>query len=64
LLTSRHDGYREVNHNIAKALTAAGVPLTLNDVPGPHTYGFNRGPGVYEMLLWHDRSLRNKKPWK
>ncbi len=64
LLTSRHDGYREVNHNIGKGLKKAGVAVQLDEVPGPHTYGFNRGPGVYEMLLWHDRSLRNKKAWK
>jgi enterochelin esterase-like enzyme len=61
LLTSSNDGYREVNHDIAKALQKAGVRLKLDDVPGPHTYGFNRGPGVYEMLLWHDRALRNKE---
>ena len=63
LLTSSGDGYRAVNHDIARGLRKAGVSVQLDDVPGPHTYGFNRGPGVYEMLLWHDRSLRNKKAW-
>ena len=27
------------------------------DIPGPHDYPFNRGPGAIELLLWHDRVL-------
>jgi hypothetical protein len=29
-------------------------------VPGPHDYEFNRGPGAYEMLMFHDRVLRGQ----
>lgn len=58
MLTSEHDGYRGVNQAIARRLQRAGIEVQLDDVLGPHTYAFNRGPGVYEMLLFHDRALR------
>ena len=32
----------------------------MTTVPGPHDYVFNRGPGVLEMLLFHDRALRRE----
>ncbi len=60
LLTSRHDFFREDNYEIAHEMTRAGVPHTLVEVPGTHSYEFNRGPGVYEMLLLHDRALRGE----
>ena len=36
----------------------AGIAHDFADVPGPHDYAFNRGPGAYELLAWHDRVLR------
>lgn len=58
LLTSDQDFYLDANRAISRELTAAGVSNTLTVVPGPHAYEFNRGPGVFEMLLRHDRLLR------
>jgi len=60
LLTSEGDFFLGANKNISKAFTAAGVAHVLSVVPGPHDYVFNRGPGVYEMLLFHDRVLRGR----
>ena len=31
---------------------------TESGVVNTHSYRFNRGPGAYEMLLYHDRALR------
>jgi len=41
-------------------MTDAGVDNELAVIPGPHDYEFNRGPGVYEMLVFHDRALRGE----
>jgi enterochelin esterase-like enzyme len=61
LLTSSGDYFLRANQNISKALAEAGVEHELVVIPGPHDYVFNRGPGVYEMLLFHDRALRGEK---
>ncbi|MCC6215825.1 MAG: esterase [Polyangiaceae bacterium] len=58
LLTSRADFFLLSTRAISSAFTALGVHHELRVVPGPHDYEFNRGPGVYEMLLFHDRALR------
>lgn len=60
LLTSSHDFFREDNYEIAHEMTRAKIPHILVEVPGTHSYAFNRGPGVYEMLLFHDRALRGE----
>ncbi len=60
LLTSSHDFFREDNYEIAHEMTRAGIAHQLVEVPGTHSYEFNRGPGVYEMLLFHDRALRGE----
>jgi enterochelin esterase-like enzyme len=60
LLTSSHDFFREDNYEIAHEMTRAGIPHELVEVRGTHSYQFNRGPGVYEMLLFHDRTLRGE----
>ena len=60
LLTSSDDYFLKANHLLAEALTAAGIRTELVDIPGPHDYVFNRGPGAYEMLLFHDRVLRGQ----
>ena len=38
-------------------LDAAGLEHDYAMAVGPHGYTFNRGPGCYELLLWHDRVL-------
>jgi enterochelin esterase-like enzyme len=58
LVTSKDDYFLNANHAISRALSAAGISHELVVVPGPHDYEFNRGPGVIEMLLFHDRVLR------
>jgi len=60
LLTSSHDFFREDNYEIAREMTRAGIPHELLEVRGTHSYEFNRGPGAYEMLLFHDRALRGE----
>jgi hypothetical protein len=57
LTTSHEDVYEGAITHLSKALVAAAVPHDFADVPGPHDYPFNRGPGAIEMLLWHDRVL-------
>jgi hypothetical protein len=58
LLTSHEDYFRTAISRTSAAWRAAGIEHDFADVPGPHDYPFNRGPGAIEMLLWHDRSLR------
>ncbi len=57
LVTSHADYFREAITRMSHAWRAAGVEHEFADVPGPHDYPFNRGPGAIEMLLWHDRKL-------
>ncbi len=58
LLTSEGDFFLQANRTLSEELKARGVSHRLDVVPGPHDYAFNRGPGVYEMLLFFDRALR------
>lgn len=58
LLTSRADFFLLSTRAISSAFGALGVEHELRVVAGPHDYEFNAGPGVYEMLLFHDRALR------
>jgi enterochelin esterase-like enzyme len=60
LLTSDGDYFLEPTRAIAREWQRLGIPHELIVVPGPHNYEFNRGPGVFEMLLFHDRALRGK----
>jgi hypothetical protein len=57
LLTSHDDYFRDVVTSLSFAWRAAGVVHDFADVPGPHDYVFNRGPGSIELLTWHDRVL-------
>jgi enterochelin esterase-like enzyme len=57
LLTSREDYFRDAISGVSQAWRAAGVAHDFADVPGPHDYVFNRGPGSIELLVWHDRAL-------
>lgn len=60
LVTSREDYYLESTRLLASALGAAGVDVPLIVLEGDHSYDFNRGPGVLEVLLFHDRALRGE----
>lgn len=57
LLTSQEDYFRKAIAKTSSALRAAEVEHEFREVPGPHDYPFNRGPGALEMLYWHDRNL-------
>jgi iron(III)-salmochelin esterase len=57
LLTSHDDYFREAVTGVSRAWASAGISHDFADVPGPHDYVFNRGPGSIELLLWHDRAL-------
>jgi iron(III)-salmochelin esterase len=57
LITSRDDYFRDGIIGISQAWRAAGIMHDFADLPGPHDYVFNRGPGSIELLLWHDRAL-------
>jgi enterochelin esterase-like enzyme len=57
LLTSTKDYFRSAIRATSEAWKAAGIGHDFVEIPGPHDYPFNRGPGAIEMLLWHDRTL-------
>lgn len=57
LLTSSKDYFKAAIKSASAAWRSAGIDHDFEDVPGPHDYPFNRGPGSIEMLLWHDRVL-------
>jgi pimeloyl-ACP methyl ester carboxylesterase len=57
-LTTSHDDYfKKAITRISGAWKKAGIDHDFADLPGPHDYSFNRGPGALELLLWHDRVL-------
>jgi len=60
LLTSSEDPFRTTLQALSNAMLSQGVKNEFAVVPGPHDYAFNRGPGSYEMLMWHDRVLRSE----
>ena len=60
LLTSSDDYFLKANTLLAQALSQQGIDTELVNIPGPHDYVFNRGPGGYEMLMFHDRVLRGQ----
>jgi iron(III)-salmochelin esterase len=60
LLTSSGDYFLKANQLLTLDLKAAGIHAELLTIPGPHDYEFNRGPGGYEMLIFHDRVLRGE----
>lgn len=60
LLSSEGDFFLNPTRAISRALTAEGVAHVLTVIPGPHDYEFNRGPGAFEMLFFHDRALRRE----
>jgi hypothetical protein len=60
LTTSDADVYREVVHQAHAHLQQVGLSHEYRELAGPHGYEFNRGPGAYELLLWHDRRLARR----
>lgn len=60
LLTSRRDYFLREVSLLSDALTQAGIPHLFSVVQGDHSYEFNRGPGVYELLTFHNWALRGK----
>ena len=58
LVTSHEDTFRDAMTHLSAAWMSANVPHDFADVPGPHDYAFNRGPGSLELLTWYDRVLR------
>lgn len=61
VLTSEEDPFRPTLEMLATALGGENVNVRYEVVPGPHDYAFNRGPGGFDMLLWHDRALRGQE---
>lgn len=57
--TSLADTYREDNELLAKRLTELGVAHDFVMPPGAHNQPFLIDAGTPEMLLWHDRALRD-----
>ena len=57
LLSSEEDPFLEATRALSRALGERRVSHRLTVVPGPHDYGFNRGPAGIEMLYFHDRAL-------
>jgi len=55
------DRYKQVTERISSELTQTNVKHQMDIVEGNHSYEFNRGPGVYEMLLYYDRVLRGER---
>jgi enterochelin esterase-like enzyme len=62
IVTSDQDYFRGAIGGLHLALNAEGIEHEHLVLPGPHDYAFNRGPGGFEMLLWHDRVLRGEPP--
>ncbi|MFC1642590.1 alpha/beta hydrolase [Myxococcota bacterium] len=60
LLTSQGDFFLAANRAISAEWRRRSLAHELLVLPGPHDYAFNRGPGVFEMLLFHDRALRGE----
>ncbi len=58
LVSSADDPFLPAVQAFAKALDQGKVAHQVIVTPGPHDYIWNRGPGSYEMLLWHERVLR------
>jgi enterochelin esterase-like enzyme len=57
LLTSHDDYFHDPITSVSRAWRAAGITHDFADIPGPHDYPFNRGPGSIELLMFHDRNL-------
>jgi len=61
LVTSDGDYFRTAVLATHESLRQNGVPCTLIEAEGPHDYAFNRGPGSLELLMFHDKALRETR---
>ena len=57
IATSDEDAFVNTNRALSEALRSGGVAREFEEHRGPHDYVWNRGPGSYELLLFHDRAL-------
>jgi enterochelin esterase-like enzyme len=57
LLTSHDDYFHDAIARTHEVWNELGIAHDYADVPGPHDYVFNRGPGSIELLTWHDKVL-------
>jgi hypothetical protein len=60
LVTSEEDFYRGAVEALTKTMTSKGIAHEFFLAKGPHDYVFNRGPGAYELLFWHERTLYSR----
>jgi iron(III)-salmochelin esterase len=60
IMSSEKDRFLKVTRLLSTELTKQGVPHRTDIVKGNHSYEFNRGPGVYEMLIYYDKILRGE----
>ena len=62
VVTSSTDFYRPTLADWSRKLRTRGVEHTFEVIDrGPHSYAFNRGLGVYSMLMFHARALRGQR---
>jgi pimeloyl-ACP methyl ester carboxylesterase len=57
LLSSDGDPLLPVTRKLSEELRKRTVPHELVVTKGGHDYAFNRGPGAFELLSFHDRAL-------
>jgi len=58
LLTSDQDYFLSEIQALSAAFSDAAISHSFVKVRGDHSYEFNRGPGVFEMLTFHNWALR------
>ncbi len=56
--TSAQDPFKEGLKAFSARLTRAGLEHRFTILPGHHDKRFVKGPGSFELLLFHDRALR------
>lgn len=57
LITSTGDHFLAPTRELSTHLRARGISHITEEMPGPHDYVFNRGPGALEMLRLADAEL-------
>jgi len=60
LLSSHQDPFKGPVHSFAEKLRKYGVHVVHKVTEGRHDKRFAKGPGVVEMLLFHDKYLRER----
>lgn len=60
VLTSDRDYFVREIEALSAAFQAADLAHSFVRVRGDHSYEFNRGPGAFEMLTFHDWALRGR----